>query len=133
MKGTILTSKSNNNMTIEENTNEAIKKANEIDMFIAVFKTWEDYIFADATYELNKQRQTNLRKPSSLPEESDIQTLREYVMINLKSTRFAISTIGPTLWNTLLSNSIKTDENLSTFQSATKQLIFNLHNEMSYF
>ena len=53
--------------------------------------------------------------------------------VNLKSTRFAISTRGPTLWNTLLSNSIKTDENLSTFQSATKQLIFNLHNEMSYF
>ena len=53
--------------------------------------------------------------------------------LNLKSTRFAISTRGQTLWNALLSDAIKTVENLSTFQSATKQLMFSLHNKMSYF
>ena len=53
--------------------------------------------------------------------------------LNLKSTRFAISTRGPTLWNALLSDKIKTVETLSTFQSATKQLMFSLQNEMSYF
>ena len=50
--------------------------------------------------------------------------------LNLKSTRFAISTRGPTLWNALLTDKIKTVENLSTFQSVTTQLMFSLHNEM---
>ena len=53
--------------------------------------------------------------------------------LNLKSTRCSISTRGPTLWNAVLSDTIKTVENLSTFKSATKQLMFTLHNEMSYF
>ena len=53
--------------------------------------------------------------------------------LNLKSTRFAISKRGPSLWNALLSDTIKTVENLSTFQTATKQLMFSLHNEKSYF
>ena len=52
---------------------------------------------------------------------------------NLKSTRFAISTRGPTLWNTVLSDTIKTIESYSTFRSATKKLIFNLPNEICYF
>ena len=36
---------------------------------------------------------------------------------NLKSTRVAISTRSPTLWNTVLSDTIKTIKNVSTFRS----------------
>ena len=52
---------------------------------------------------------------------------------NLKSTRFAISTRGPTVWNTVISDTIKTITNLSTFLSAANKLIFSLENEISYF
>ena len=49
---------------------------------------------------------------------------------NLKSTRFAISTRGLTLWTR---DTIKTIKSYSTFRSATKKLIFNLPNEICYF
>ena len=35
--------------------------ASESDVFIEVLELWEDYIFGDAQYEINKRRQINLR------------------------------------------------------------------------
>ena len=51
----------------------------------------------------------------------------------LKSSTFSISSRGPILWNSILTNEIKSVVNLSSFQNKIKQLIFNMNSEMSYF
>ena len=51
----------------------------------------------------------------------------------LKSSTFSISSRGPILWNSILTNEIKSVVNLSSFQNKIKQLIFNMDSEMSYF
>ena len=47
-------------------------------------KSWQDYLFGDATYQLNKQRQVNLRKPSKLPLEEDLVKLRDHLIGKMK-------------------------------------------------
>ena len=54
-------------------------------MFVSVFQLWEDFIFGYATYQLNKQRQTNLGKPSALSKEKDIKSLRDHVVKRMKA------------------------------------------------
>lgn len=49
------------------------EKASEIDMFCEVFQLNKDFIFGDATYALNRNRQENLRKPEALPLEADLK------------------------------------------------------------
>lgn len=51
----------------------------EILKFVGVFELWEDLIFGDAQYELNKRRQVKLRKLESLPQESDIVMLKDEI------------------------------------------------------
>ena len=51
----------------------------EISRFVCVFEMWEDLIFGDAQYELNKRRQVKLRKPEELPHEDDIMALKNEV------------------------------------------------------
>ena len=53
-------------------------------MFVSVFQLWEGFIFGDATYQLNKQRQNNLRKPSALSKEEDIKSLSDHVVKRMK-------------------------------------------------
>lgn len=55
-------------------------QADEISRFISTWKNWEDYLFGDATYELNKQRQINLRKPCRFPVEEGLLKVRETIL-----------------------------------------------------
>ena len=55
-------------------------EAAEISKFIQSFKGWQDYLFGDATYHLNKKRQINLRKPSRLPQEDDLLIVKNHVI-----------------------------------------------------
>ncbi|XP_030848126.1 uncharacterized protein LOC105437122 isoform X3 [Strongylocentrotus purpuratus] len=52
--------------------------AEEIDKFIAVLELNHSFLFGDATYAINKNRQVKLRKPDALPLEADMQKLRTY-------------------------------------------------------
>ena len=47
---------------------------------MALLKLRKDEIFADATYNLNKRRNVKNRKPSELPYEDDILTIKECVI-----------------------------------------------------
>ena len=47
---------------------------------MALLKLRKDEIFADATYNLNKRRNVTNRKPSELPYEDDILTIKECVI-----------------------------------------------------
>ena len=60
-------------------------ESSEIERFMQVLELWEDYIFGDAQYELNKRRQVNLRRPEKLPNEEDIQLVCAYVMSKMKN------------------------------------------------
>ena len=61
------------------------KDADELDKFLQIFKLWEDYIFGDAQYELNKRRQINLRKPDKLPLEDDVKLVRGHVITTMQT------------------------------------------------
>ncbi|XP_071958628.1 uncharacterized protein [Antedon mediterranea] len=54
--------------------------ASEVDKFLDVLKLNEDFVFGDASYQQNQNRQKNLRKPTVLPLENDVQKLREYTL-----------------------------------------------------
>ena len=56
----------------------------EIDTFVQVLELWEDFIFGDAQYELNKRRQIKLRRPESLPNEDDILCIRDRIINTMK-------------------------------------------------
>nr|XP_054771810.1 uncharacterized protein LOC129279772 [Lytechinus pictus] len=55
-------------------------KATEIDKFLEVLKLNENFVFGDATYSLNKNRQTKLRKPQQLPLKQDVEKLRTHTL-----------------------------------------------------
>ena len=59
-------------------------QADEVDKFVSILEMFEDYIFGDATYELNKNKNVRLRKPSQLPDEDDVKTVRDHVMKRMK-------------------------------------------------
>ncbi|XP_057293307.1 uncharacterized protein LOC130621949 isoform X3 [Hydractinia symbiolongicarpus] len=56
----------------------------EMNKFIATFKAWEKHLFGDATYQINKQRQVNLRKPAKLPLEEDLSKLRTHLISRIE-------------------------------------------------
>ena len=53
---------------------------NEIDRFITVLELNHSFLFGDATYAINKNRQVKLRKPDELPLDEDMQKLRAYAV-----------------------------------------------------
>lgn len=65
--------------------------AAEIDKFVSVLELNHDYLFGDATYAINKNRQTLLRKPQEMPLEDDVCKIREHsinisaMMVNNKN------------------------------------------------
>lgn len=79
LKGAIL-SRSSTYQSTEESSKRALAEVSEIDLFLSVFEYMKDFVFGDASYTLNKQRQIKLRKPSSLPVEEDIKKLKDYVV-----------------------------------------------------
>ena len=57
----------------------------ESNVFIEVLELWEDNIFGDAQYEINKRRQINLRRPKNLPNEEDVNLIRETIISTMKN------------------------------------------------
>jgi hypothetical protein len=57
----------------------------EIKKFTKVLSLQNNMVFGDATYQINKGRQTKLRKPESLPSETDVQKLKLYTVDKIKS------------------------------------------------
>ncbi|XP_065652453.1 uncharacterized protein LOC136079814 [Hydra vulgaris] len=45
---------------------------------------WEDFIFGDTTYQLNKNKNIKLRKPSELPDDDDIFVFRSHILKRMK-------------------------------------------------
>ena len=66
-------------------SNSEDDEAREIESFVQVLELWEDFVFGDAQYELNKRRQINLRRPENLPNEDDVQLVRQTVIASMKS------------------------------------------------
>ena len=60
--------------------NDSDMEANDIEKFIDLLKVTEGDIFGDAVYQLNKNRNTNLRKPQNIPLEDDVKKLKEYMV-----------------------------------------------------
>jgi hypothetical protein len=58
--------------------NNQDSKTAEIDKFLDVFALNKNFMFRDATYLLNRNRQVKLRRPEALPTESDVQKLKQY-------------------------------------------------------
>lgn len=58
--------------------------AAEIDKFVAVFDMMKDFIFGDAIYQVNYNRQVKLRKPSELPLDEDVAKVRQYTCTTIQ-------------------------------------------------
>ena len=56
------------------------EKAAEIDKFLEVLALNQHIVFGDATYVLNQNRQSRLRRPESLPSEEDVTKLKAYTV-----------------------------------------------------
>lgn len=54
--------------------------SNNVDKFVSVLELSSNYLFGDATYKINQQRQIKLRKPEALPQEDDVRCLRDYTV-----------------------------------------------------
>ena len=60
--------------------NNKDEKAQEIEKFMHVFRMKRFYLFGDAEYKMVKDRQLKLRKPEELPDEDDVQKVKEFVI-----------------------------------------------------
>jgi hypothetical protein len=65
--------------------NDNDQNAAEIDKFLEVLSLNGNFIFGDATYTLNRNRQTKLRKPDKLPLEEDVEKIRKYTVERIAS------------------------------------------------
>jgi hypothetical protein len=54
--------------------------ANEVDKFVDVLSLNYNFLFGDAVYSINKNREVKLRKPEEMPSETDVKTVREYTL-----------------------------------------------------
>ena len=64
-------------VSLEKDDEESSK---EIENFLRVLELWEDLVFGEAIYETNNKKQIKLRRPQSLPNERDVQAIREAVL-----------------------------------------------------
>ena len=53
--------------------------------------------------------------------------------LKLKKSRYSVSIRGPLLWNNILTAAGKTQESLPKFQTAIKEKLFSMRNEINYF
>ncbi|XP_057294029.1 uncharacterized protein LOC130657627 isoform X3 [Hydractinia symbiolongicarpus] len=58
--------------------------AEKIKNFLVLLKLRKDEIFADATYDLNMRRNVKTKKPAQLPNEGDVQLIRDYVIERIR-------------------------------------------------
>ena len=56
-----------------------------MDKFLSLLGLSKDEMFADAEYQLNRNRQVRIRKPANLPLESDVRKLRNYIFDRMTS------------------------------------------------
>jgi len=70
--------------------------AEEINRFSSILDGNENLIFGHATYLLNKNKNTNSRKPHNLPLEEDIRLIKLYIMTILKEVEDAFFVIDST-------------------------------------
>ena len=65
-------------------------KVTEVSYFLEILALNKHNVFGDATYHINKSRQEKLRLPSWMPEEEDLQKLRNFTMseISQKTKEF---------------------------------------------
>ena len=61
------------------------KSAQEVDRFLEVFTLYKDFIFGDASYHQNRNRQDKLRRPQNLPSEDDVSQLRRYTVDRIEA------------------------------------------------
>ena len=75
--------------------------------FIYSLKCFQEFLFGSATYEINKRRQVNLRKPSELPQDEDLLVLRNHLIETMRTmsmnTRLTICTRNVSLRNSACS------------------------------
>jgi hypothetical protein len=60
-------------------------KATEVDQFLGVLALNYNFIFGDAIYNINKNREVKLRKPEELPKDSDVAKVRQYTLNRMTS------------------------------------------------
>ncbi|KAJ8018484.1 hypothetical protein HOLleu_43501 [Holothuria leucospilota] len=60
-------------------------EASEIDSFVAILELNQNFLFGDAAYQINKNRQASLRKPAALPLEEDVTKLRNFILSVIKN------------------------------------------------
>ena len=60
-------------------------EADEMRKFIYTLKCFQEFLFGDATYEINKRRQVSLRKPSKLPQEENLMVLRNHLIETMRT------------------------------------------------
>lgn len=56
MKGAILANGTSSSSSVEESSKEVLQQVTEIDLFLSVLNYMKDFVSADATYSLNKER-----------------------------------------------------------------------------
>ncbi|XP_033101539.1 uncharacterized protein LOC117104801 [Anneissia japonica] len=54
--------------------------SDDVDKFISLLELNHNFVFGDATYSINQQRQIRLRRPEALPLEDDVKNLRNYTL-----------------------------------------------------
>ena len=59
--------------------------ASDLQKFVNLLELWSDIIFGEAVYEINKRRETVLRKPEKLPDEGDLRKIRAHILLRLKA------------------------------------------------
>ena len=62
---------------ILDNDDEA---ANGVDKFVSLFEMNHNFIFGDASYQINNARESKLRRPAERPLENDMSILRDYIL-----------------------------------------------------
>ena len=59
---------------------DADQQADNIDTFVSILELNKNYMFGDAIYKVNQQRQIRLRRPEELPVEDDIKQIRKHTL-----------------------------------------------------
>lgn len=67
-------------LDLEKDDEEASK---EISSFLKLLELWEDFLFGDAIYQSNKNREIKFRRPRNLPNEEDIRKIRREILNHL--------------------------------------------------
>jgi hypothetical protein len=65
-------------------TKDSDNKAAMVEKFLDVLALNQQLVFGDATYVINKNRYTKLRRPEALPSEEDTAKLKKYTVSRMQ-------------------------------------------------